>query len=267
MKALKVFNSFSPIELNALPNSVLAVHPWERVSKDYAFLSSLEVTKALGEVGLYPYLVQQAGTRIESKDGYTKHLMRFRSSTIKPLTGNVYPEVVLINAHDRASSFMVELGLFRCACLNGLMVSLGNWGKYRIRHVASSISDVLVAAEAVVDMFPMIEERVSRMQQTMLTWAQYSAFAEQAMSLRWEAGKMPFEAHNVLRVRRTEDNATDLWTVFNVIQENLLKGQRNIMRQSRYGAPQRASREVKSLDMQMSLNHGLWELAESYVNV
>lgn len=265
MKAQKIFNDFSPITRSDFPASVAAENAYNKVSNRYNFLSTLQVTDSLAEVGLFPYLIQQQGTRIEDKAGYTKHLMRFRSSGVPAIQGNVYPEVVLLNAHDRASSFTLELGLFRCACLNGLMVSFGNWGKYRIRHVASSISDVLLAAQNIVELFPMIESRVSTMQGIALDYSQRLALAEKAMLLRWENEKQPFQASTLLQSRRMADEGLDLWTTYNVIQENLLKGQKNVRRYSHSGVRQHNTREIKSIDLQMSVNKGLWELAESFV--
>lgn len=265
MKTQKIFNAFSPITREDFPVSVLAEHAYSKVSKNYSFLSSLQVTDSLAEVGLFPYLIQQAGTRIEEKSGYTKHLMRFRSNGVPAIQGNVYPEVVLLNAHDRASSFVLELGLFRCACLNGLMVSFGNWGKYKIRHVASTISDVLEAAKSVVSLFPMIETRVSKMQSIGLTYDQRRDFVNKAITLRWkDTSKLPFDPINLLQSNRVEDNGSDLWTVYNVVQEHLLKGNKNVRRYSQQGVRQHNTRELKSIDMQMSVNRGLWELAETF---
>jgi hypothetical protein len=267
MQAQKVFNHFSPLSVDQLPASVVAEHAWSQVSASYKFLSTLDVVHALADVGLHPYLVKQSGTRIEGKEGYTKHLMRFRSSNTQALAGNVYPEVVLINAHDRASSFILELGLFRLVCSNGLVVSFGNWGKCRIRHIASSITDVLLGASAIVEQFPMIESHVSRMQSVMLSPTQAIEFATRAMDLRWESDKTPYEANRLLQTRRIEDKGIDLWSTFNVIQENLLRGQ-HVSRWGRFHHTgervERSSREVKSIDMEMSINRGLWQLAESY---
>jgi hypothetical protein len=265
MRAIQAYSSDSPLSTSQFPASVTAEHAWSRVSSKYAFLPTMQVVTALGDVGLYPYMVKQSGTRIEGKDGYTKHLIRFRSEGVKPLKGNVYPEVVLVNSHDRASSFSLELGLFRLVCSNGLVVSFGNFGAYRVRHVASIISDVLVGAEAIVRQFPMIEESVARMQAYTLSDNQRSEFAYAAMGLRWSSDKAPFESDRLLQTRRADDTGRDLWTTYNVIQENLLRGQNMRFRRRFYGSQvPRTTREVKSIDMEMSLNRGLWELAAGY---
>ncbi len=267
MKAIKAYNHDGGLAIDQLPASVLAEHAWSKVSASYSFLSTLDVVKALGNVGLVPYMVKQSGTRIEGKEGYTKHLMRFRSNVIQPIKGNVYPEVVLVNAHDRASSFHLEMGLFRLVCSNGLVVSFGNWGKYRIRHVASTISDVLLAASAIVEQFPSIESSVERMQAIELTDTQRLTFAESALALRWESGKELVKASTLLWSRRIEDKGRDLWSTYNVIQENILRGQ-HISTYGRFHHAgervERTSREVRAIDLEMSINRGLWSLAEGY---
>lgn len=252
-----MLNPRHPIALDSLPSSVQAVQPWEHVSSKYQFLSTRKVAEVLDSIGLQPYYAKQAGTRIEGKEHFTKHLIRFRSQHMPILQGNTYPEVILQNAHDRASAFVLEMGLFRLVCSNGLTVSFGSWGKYRIRHVASSLDDVIVAAEAIVDLFPMIEGQVLKMQNTALTLAEAQDFAQEAQGLRWEPVKAPYHFARLLHARRQEDQGFDLWSVLNVIQENLIKGQRVLSRMSR----ERSSRRVQSIDMGQHINRGLWELA------
>ena len=77
------------------------------------------------------------------------------------------------------------------------------------------------------------------------------------MGLRWEKDKSPFSYDRLLSTRRQEDVAPTLWTVYNRVQENLLKG----MPSDRY-AP--ASRAVTGLDAGADINRQLWALAETF---
>jgi len=255
-------NSTQPLDevvLAGIP-TLSQEHAWPGVSNKYAFLSTAKVIETLGAEGIKPYSVKTSYTRLEDKRGYTKHMMRFRQpSSDKPIVGGVHPEIVLTNSHDRGSSLCVELGLFRLVCSNGLVVSAGSFDAFRVRHVGTSIETVLSAVHSIVAQFPQVEDSVRRMQSIQLSASQRDHMAQLAMGLRWDADKVPFQAARLLSTRRSADAGLDLWTTYNVIQENLLQGQR---RNYRYGV--RGTRAVKSIDMDLKLNRGLWSLAEQY---
>jgi hypothetical protein len=69
----------------------------------------------------------------------------------------------------------------------------------------------------------------------------------------------------LLAVRRQDDLGHDLWTTFNRIQENVIRGgQRDDSRRTAFGKRFRATRSVKSLTEDVRINKGLWELASTF---
>ena len=65
-----------------------------------------------------------------------------------------------------------------------------------------------------------------------------------------------------MRPRRTADTGTDLWTVFNRVQENVIKGGLYGFTKDAIGRPQRRrTREVKGIDQNDTLNRALWRLS------
>ena len=63
-----------------------------------------------------------------------------------------------------------------------------------------------------------------------------------------------------MRIRRAADQKNDIWTVFNVIQENLIKG--GIWTRNKETGQTRRSIEVKSPVENNRLNIALWQLTE-----
>lgn len=245
-------------ELREVAPSVFASKPWEKVSSRYSFLPTSEILETMKkETGLIPYSVMQAATRIEGKQGYTKHMLRLRLPNAPIVLGGV-PECVLINSHDRASSFIIGAGVFRFICLNGLMVSVGPESKYKVIHYATNMQTVMDAVAKVIGSFPLIADRVARFSNIHLDLEQQRRLAEMALGLRYESDKVPFHHSRLLEKRRYQDDKHDLWTVTNVIQENLLQGQ------SALRGAQRGSRVVRSIDANMKLNQGIWQLAEQF---
>jgi hypothetical protein len=90
------------------------------------------------------------------------------------------------------------------------------------------------------------------------------AFATVALALRYGErhegqAPAPISAEQLIAARRPEDLGHDVWTIFQRVQENMLRG----------GLPGRTvqgrrmhTREVASIDRNVSLNRALWVLAD-----
>jgi hypothetical protein len=73
----------------------------------------------------------------------------------------------------------------------------------------------------------------------------------------------PIQPVQMLIPRRTADTGHDLWSTFNVVQENAVRGGLSGMRQTDDGRWRRATtREITGIDQDIKLNKALWVLAE-----
>lgn len=255
----------SPLSSDAIAYrapSVYARTAYAGVSPRYNFLSTDSVINALAYHEILPYNAVQSRTRIEGKTGYVKHVVRFRAPNVPLIVGDTLPEIILTNSHDRASTFSLELGLFRLVCSNGLTTSSVEFQSYKIRHVLSSSADVIDAVQSIVRQFPALTSTVETWNSRILSIDQQNDFAEKASLLRWDTDKAPFSANRLLAVRRREDREPTLWNTYNRIQENIIQGMPRYPNTSgRYG---RGSRAVTGLDNSQSINRELWALAESF---
>ena len=66
--------------------------------------------------------------------------------------------------------------------------------------------------------------------------------------------------NTILQARRSEDMGSDLWTVFNRTQENLIQGGFLVTN------GRRRSRKITNIDKNIAINTSLWDLASSYSN-
>ena len=99
------------------------------------------------------------------------------------------------------------------------------------------------------------------MQAIALDKGEAEVFARSALTLKYgDSGKVvPITESQVLRPRRFDDNGSDLWSVFNRVQENLVKG--GLSSRTANGR-QRQTRPVQGIDQNIGLNRALWLLAE-----
>ena len=170
----------------------------------------------------------QASTRIEGKQEFTRHALRFRRPGTDLVVGDVFPEIVLVNSHDRGSAYQMHAGLFRLACLNGLVVDDATFGRLSIRHQGKGIiDDVRRGADEIVASLPGIQGEVRQMQEIELSPDERGVFAAVAMSLKYDEETIQhttLEPRQLLARRRYGDEAPDVWTTYNTIQENLTRG-------------------------------------------
>ena len=250
--------------------SIFAVEPWTEVSEKYRFIPTLQVVEKMREQGFFPVRAEQSRTRIEGKGDFTKHMIRFRQaqhvSTVGAVVGDEFPEIVLVNSHDRTSGYQLHAGVFRLACLNGMVVKSSDFGSINVRHSGNVLDEVIEGTFKIVEDMPELMNRVEEFKSITLAPAEREAFADAAVQLRYptdEAGNdtAPITGSQLLTPRRWDDkNKTDLWATFNTVQENFIRGG---LRGRGTTGKRTTTREIKSVNEDMRLNKALWVLADA----
>lgn len=251
-------------QLRAVAPSIFADSADHNRGERYRFVPTIEVVNALREEGFMPVKVNASRCKDDAGIDYVKHSIRFRRAedmqTKLAKVGNVLPEIALTNSHNGTSGFIVDPALLRLVCSNGLVVS-DSQGALRYRHSGRDdlTGRVLEGVFSIVEDFPRIADKVEEWGSLELTHEQRAAFARAALPLRFDdaAGVEPIA---LLQPRRYADSKRDLFTTFNVVQENLVRGGVRI-HSGPSGRLQR-SREIKSVDRDLKLNRSLWVLAE-----
>jgi hypothetical protein len=236
-------------------------------SERYTYIPTLELVAGLRRGGLVPFEVRQGGSKSEEKRGYTKHMLRLRMQGATALAaglGGLIPEVVLLNSHDGTSSYVMEGGLMRVLCTNGLMTGERLVEGVKVPHRGDVIGDVIEGAYRVLEQLPVAIEAASTMSQVKLNNTERLAFATAAASLRWEPEAAQPEPAALLAPRRAGDAGSDLWATFNAVQENLIRGNLGyVSRDQQNRLQHRTTRQVRSIDGDRGINRALWILAEA----
>jgi hypothetical protein len=239
--------------------SIFAQEPHGSRSERYAYIPTIDVLNGLRKEGFEPFAVVQSKCRLEGKSEFTKHMIRMRhANNILAPQAN---EIVLLNSHDGTSSYQMLAGCFRFVCQNG-MIAGDILEDIRIGHRGDVMGNVIEGAYTVLQGFDLVDESRENMQQTRLSHEEQAVFARSALMLRYDtedAGKAPIQADQLLRPHRREDIGTDLWSTFNVIQENALKGG---LRGRTANNARTTTRAVTGISQDMKLNQALWALAE-----
>lgn len=255
-------------EIRRVAPSVFAESPHDVCSDRYTFIPTAAVLAGLRREGFQPVKVVTSRTRDETKKGFEKHMIRFRREDTQVVVGDVFPEVVLVNSHDRSTSYNLMAGLFRLACSNGLVVPQEELAQTRIRHTGDHIVDDVIEGS-----YRVLSESTEAIE-TAQTWGmielsqpEQQALAIGAHHLRFADAhgnvETPIRPEQFLTPRRMEDDKNDLWTVFNRVQENAIKGGlRGVTRNARGRLRRTSTREVKGIDGNVNLNKALWLVAQ-----
>lgn len=254
-----------------LPQSAQAIGPAEHMSHRYRFINTGAVVDALRTEGFMPVRSSQRRVRNPERAPFTRHMVVFRLPDQPTLRkrGDVAPEIVLFNAHDGSSSYRLHVGIFRMICSNGLIVSQGDAFSMRISHSGNNTTDqVIDGTYELVKAVPQLLDQVDTWRTIDLSPERRLAFANEAISLRWDrAAQQPVEPMQLLTAQRGEDQATDVFTTMNVIQENLIRSTGLVSVTEKNGERrERKVRALKSIDTIKRVNLGLWELAANYAN-
>jgi hypothetical protein len=235
--------------------SIFAGEKHESRSEKYTYIPTIQVIEGLRSEGFFPFSVCQSKSRIEGKAEFTKHMIRLRQDG--QITAQVANEIILINSHDGTSSYQMLAGMFRFVCQNG-MITGDTVEDIRVQHRGNIVDNVIDAAYSIVDQFDLANESMEAMKSVQLSRPEQEVFARAALALKY-GEEQPITSRQILLPRRLDDDKGDLWTQFNVVQENLLRGgQRGRASSGR----KVTTRPVQSIDNNVKLNRALWILAD-----
>lgn len=259
-------NALSTEELQRQVPSAFADRPYHEQSSRYAFIPTSAVIDGMRSAGFVPVMASQSRTRIEDKQGFTKHMVRFRPSgslQAQAVVGDSVLEAVLINSHDGTSGYKLMCGVFRFVCSNGMVVADSLLESINIWHIGKVIDQVIEGSDRILRAAPAVLNTIESWKTLELAPAEQKLLAESAHSLRFPVDEQTGESATIvtpemlLSARRSNDSKPDLWHTFNRIQENTLKGVKTYTSRGRV-----TSKAIKGIDADVKLNRALWSLAE-----
>ncbi|KZK32396.1 hypothetical protein A4F85_01160 [Delftia sp. GW456-R20] len=254
---LRSTSPLSDEQMRAVAPSIFSDAAHDSRSSRYTYIPTSRVLAGLREEGFEPFMVAQTKVRDESKRDFTKHMIRLRHvSQINSTTAN---ECILLNSHDGSSSFQLLAGVFRFVCSNGLVCGETS-ADIRVRHQGDIVSNVIEGAYTVLEDFERIDNQREEMRGIKLSGEEKHIFASAALSLKYDPDQpSPITEKQIISPRRIDDINSDLWSVMNVAQENMIRG--GLLGRSATGQ-RRRTRAVEGIDQNIKLNRALWMLAD-----
>lgn len=182
-----------------------------------------EVIDDLRQLGWFPYDVRQARTTRADNLNTQAHMVKFRQEKdFKPMqnVGDEIFELLSLNSHNGRIPLSFFSGVFRLACENGLVIMQQEFGNFKVKHIGFTFTEM---EELIINHVSKTQDAAKFIKEFKKIELQDKQRIELASTIHKELNiKQPVEL--LMTPHRAEDDKGDLWTVFNVIQENITKG-------------------------------------------
>lgn len=246
------------------------------VSDRYVHANTMTVVEDLAKLGWYPVQAKQCRNKKNSSGIRSFHMIAFQNPDVKitktmdngETVVDTYPRIILTNSHDGFNSFKFMVGLFRLICSNGLVVCNNQMVDMSIRHINYDFEELRKIVASAIEQVPNIVNTMNEMRNVILTDEQKTAIATEVVKLRKGVEDKedfvvePEIVEDILTPVRNEDKGNDLWTIFNICQEKMIKGGFGL-RTSRNRL--RRQRGITSIKKDMDFNQRLWQTASQYL--
>lgn len=285
-----LLRKFQPIDLSGF-KAINAQGEAEDLSSRYSFIPTTRVISVFADHGFYPVEAREVRAR-EGHQGFQKHLIKFRQPNANPILNECFAEIALTNSHNGLSSYILLAAMHRIACYNGLITSAGDIGKLTIRHTGYTDEKVSEAIQYITSFLPMLADKVQQFKSIEMTPNEQGVFVEAALAVRYDAETLKerkFDIPAILTPIRREDQARNLWTTYNIVQEKIIKGrgitsakvediekteQRRADYEQRHGyrprwmkAKTTKNRGINAISENVRINQGLWILTEKMAEI
>lgn len=260
----KVMKFLTKEEIQEQAPAVASTQAASNVSDKYVHVPTMELVDDMAKLGWGVSDVKQVGSK-KGLNKFKKHLVTFRNESIviKGDDGEtVYPQILLTNSHDGLSSFQFRAGLFRLVCSNGLVIATEDFGQMRIRHKGYSFQELKKTVMELVEELPVTVETLNKFREVVLSDQQKHELAMKAIGIRFGENGAEVDVQEILKPTRKEDEGSDLWTVFNVIQEKMVRGK---FKYKTIKGRNKTARTIKNFNRDVKLNEELYQLAESFI--
>lgn len=263
---MKHLNTLTKDDLLKRAPLVLADKPTREVSSKYVFANTETVVDDLARLGWMPTDASQRSARKkDSPSRFSPHMVKFANPDIV-VQGKgddlSYPQIILHNRHDGLGSFKFMAGMFRLVCSNGLVIATSTFASVGIPHKGYTFEELREVVSKRVEAIPETVDFMNKMKEVKLTGPQKHMLALDGLLLR--SGITPgsdaskdFKPEDgmiaeLLKPNRKEDGGDDLWSVFNVVQEKVIKGGWN---------SNRKVKPITSFEKDLALNQQLFSSA------
>lgn len=244
----------------------------ERLTDRYVSLNTADMIPVLADYGYAPVQAAQKRSRVEGGASHASHMIAFaKPNELFDSTDTIRPEIILYNSHDGTGAVKLFAGCFRFICSNGIVAGEGFSSRVYHSKALTGFEEVL---RGTVKTIPSLMQRIDRLRGITLSIDDAYDIAERSVATRWDfyneqtKGVYATETTvgNVLKINRNEDKGMDAFTVFNRVQEGVVRGNamvKSLNERHPHGIMRKA-RNISSIKEHVRINSQLWDIIEEF---
>ena len=223
----------------------------------YMFLDTRRVINDMQDLGYEATGFRRAKGRTVNQ-AYGLHEVEFINPEHRALSRHEVPRVLFMNSYDGTRRARFAAGLIRFACLNG-MITGDLTANLTFTHIGDYEDALMAQMKSIAEETSVTFSKIEAYRDAHLDRQILLEMAQEALDIRYPARELNIAPESLLMPRRQEDLSTDLYTTWNVLQENVLRG----------GVPGLntkekvlLSRPVNRIEKSNRINSELWGLLE-----
>ena len=229
-------------------------------ASSYQFISTRDILENVVESGWSIVGASSSGRSLGAQHRVT--LVRNDDLTnITDINSDGILRMEIFNSHNKTKRFMAAIGYFKWACSNGLIAAYGPAESIRTKHRFSDqrLDVIMNQIQESTQHYPQILNMIESFKQRLLSEEEQLDYAKYAIKGRYLYRKelpSPFKnlddmAQKILVARREADQGDQAWSVYNRVQENIVRGIEG------------RTRALKGYDDGIRVNRLLWKGAEA----
>lgn len=259
-------------QLTTLTPAAFSSSKAERLTDRYVSLNTADMIPVLADYGYAPVQAAQKRSRVVGAANHASHMIAFaKPNELFDNTDTIRPEIILYNSHDGTGAVKLFAGCFRFICSNGIVAGEGFSSRVYHSKALTGFEEVL---RGTVKTIPSLMQRIDRLRGITLSIDDAYDIAERSVATRWDfyneqtKGVYATETTvgNVLKINRNEDKGMDAFTVFNRIQEGVVRGNamvKSLNDRHPHGIMRKA-RNISSIKEHVRINSELWNIVDEY---
>lgn len=250
-----------------------ATTPSNEVSDRYVFVNTENIINDMLALGWHVVSAKQRKPRAGVETRFTPHQIIFQNPEIQIVSEDekLAPSIILMNSHDGTHTLQFRMGIYRAACSNGLVIPEDEYTSFKIRHRGYTFDILKESMDRSLALVSEKTEIINTMIGRELSEQEQMDLALKALLIRTNISTESVETpityseetlRDVLKPRRPQDRWPNLWTVFNRVQESVIRGGIKVEVEN---GTKRNLPALKSFERDFDINQKLFAEALEYI--
>lgn len=204
--------------------------PAKNASSKYKLIRTADIIEKFNNHGWKPWISDDEIKELKSQTLTSAHVVRLRTNDnfarMKDSNSNLHMEVIILNSSNTTQALQIRIGLFREICSNGMVVGEDIYQAFRMKHLGNIKEDLTKYITNLPTQLKSFSGMLANMENRHLTQNEIYDMGKVSLLLRYKHKNIPTheQIEDVTTAQRFEDSSSDLWHVFNRIQENIMNG-------------------------------------------